>query len=158
MTEFNGTDEHSRAQIAFVRDRLNEEEARATAAMSFDGIWHVSDDPMYQSCRIEGADIVIYDEGGHTPAQAAHIAANDPAAILRDVEARRYLLHRIAKVVVAFEWVPVEKDDEELGLWGTVLEELAQKYADHPDFDEEWVPTRYEEVPNDPLAELDKEK
>lgn len=157
-------DERSREQIAFVRDRLNEEYARAIAAISTNhdetprnpdkdgGVWQVSDDPYDGGCRIEGDHMVIYNEGGHTPAQARHIASQDPAAILRDIEAKRYLLHRITKCVIEFESIPTDQDDVELAVWGTVLEELAWKWGDHPDFPDDWVPVRFEEVPDDPIA------
>lgn len=157
-------DERSREQIAFVRDRLGEEHDRALAAMSTNhdetprdpdkdgGVWKVSDDPYDGGCRIEGDHMVIYNEGGHTPAQARHIASQDPAAILRDVEAKRYLLHRITKCVIEFESIPVDQDDSELAMWTTVLEELAWKWADHPDFLGDTEPVRFEDVPDDPIA------
>lgn len=157
-------DERSRAQIAFVRDRLNEEYARAVAATSTNrdgtprdpdkdsGAWHVSDDICHPGCMIEGDHMTIYDEGGHTPAQARHIASQDPAAILRDIEAKRHLLHLITKCVIEFESIPTDQDDAELGAWGIVLDELTWKWGDHPDFPDDWVPVRFEEVPDDPIA------
>lgn len=158
------TDERSREQIAFVRDRLNEEYARALAAMSTNrdetprdpdkdsGIWHVSDDICHSGCVIEGDHMTIHDEGGHTPAQARHIASQDPAATLRDIEAKRYLLHRITKSVIEFESIPTDQDDVELAVWSTVLDELTWKWGDHPDFSDDWTPVRLEEVPDDPIA------
>lgn len=158
------TDERSREQIAFVRDRLNEEYARALAAMSTNhdgtprdpdkdsGEWTVDDDLIYSGCLIRGDHMTIYDEGGHTAQQARHIASQDPAATLRDIEAKRHLLHLITKCVIEFESIPTDQDDAELGAWGIVLEELAWKWGDHPDFPDDWVPVRFEEVPDDPIA------
>lgn len=157
-------DEQARKQIAFVRDRLNEEYARALAATSTNrdgtprdpdkdsGEWKVDDDPIYSGCLIQGDHMTIYDEGGHTAQQARHIASQDPAAILRDIEAKRYLLHRITKCVIEFESIPTDQDDTELAVWSTVLEELAWKWGDHPDFSDDWTPVRFEEVPDDPIA------
>lgn len=43
-------------------------------------------------CRVEGAEITIYDEGGHDEHQAAHIAAWDPKRVLALIARDRALL------------------------------------------------------------------
>jgi hypothetical protein len=48
----------------------------------------------HHAVRDENDDAVAYDEGRPTPAQAAHIAANDPASVLRRIGGERKLLAR----------------------------------------------------------------
>lgn len=79
------------ALVAWLRDRLDQDEVIAREAMADpgdDGVWEAA--PGKE--RVEGKGIVIYDEGGHDPAQAAHIASWDPAAVLADVDAKRRVL------------------------------------------------------------------
>src|SRR5688500_18090508 len=42
--------------------------------------------------RVEGDDLTIYDEGGHSEAHAAHIARWDPARVLAEVAAKRAII------------------------------------------------------------------
>ncbi len=43
-------------------------------------------------CAVEGDDILIYEEGGHTQAQAVHIARHDPRDVIADCEAKLAVL------------------------------------------------------------------
>jgi sRNA-binding protein len=57
-----------------------------------DGEWRTGSGSASDACRVEGIGITIYDEGGHTEEQAAHIAFQDPARALRRVAAHRKIL------------------------------------------------------------------
>ena len=43
-------------------------------------------------CAVAGDDILIYEEGGHTQAQAVHIARHDPRDVIADCEAKLAIL------------------------------------------------------------------
>ena len=76
---------------AFIRDRLDDEERVATAARSdSEGRWK-RDDFFRDSAAIvdDTGKFVVYDEGSPTEEQADHIAAHDPARVLRQVAALR---------------------------------------------------------------------
>lgn len=74
--------------IARLREAIDATEQLARRAGS--NTWTVRPGARY----IEGDDIVIYDEGGHTSDQAAHIVRHAPAAVLRRCEADRRILTR----------------------------------------------------------------
>lgn len=74
------------------------------------------------------------------PAEAAaHIALNDPKAVLADIAAKRRILDM-------FNFDP--GDDGQLNVyggngpetWHDVLQELAVPFAEHPDYQGEWAP------------------
>lgn len=44
-------------------------------------------------CRVDGDDITIYNEGGHDPKQAEHIAANDPRTVMLLCRSYRQAVH-----------------------------------------------------------------
>jgi hypothetical protein len=91
-------------------------------------------------CRIEGSDgMVIYDEGGHDAADAAHIALNDPASVLADIKAQRKILELADKAdqieralcdEVARRPVPGE-----VSIGDEMCRALAAPFAAHPEFD-----------------------
>lgn len=132
--------------IRFVGDRLTFDELVAREAMSIrrdgtahdpdSGCWEVAND-WRDSARIEGDDIVIYDEGGHTIQQARHIARHDPARVLRDVEAKRRIWLKAAGYTSS-----AIADTDFKAAWETVLEELASIWSDHPDYEKDWEPVR----------------
>jgi hypothetical protein len=62
----------------------------------------------HHAVRDENGDAVAYDEGRPTPAQAAHIAANDPAAVLRRIAADRKTLAACEEILAVDGW---EYDD-----------------------------------------------
>lgn len=102
-------------------------------------------------CRVEGDNIVIYDEGGHDEDQARHIARHDPVRVLRDVEAKRAIL-------AEHEHVPaVQQSDahrygfgcrtchndpdcgETLGLgWCETVRHMAAPFSDSPGYNPAW--------------------
>lgn len=54
--------------------------------------------------RVEGDNIVIYDEGVHDEDQAQHIARHDPERVLADVEMKRQLLAVVAEMRAQDGW------------------------------------------------------
>lgn len=132
--------------IRFVGDRLTFDELVAREAMTVrrdgtakdpdSGRWEVAND-WRDSARIEGDDMAIYDEGGHTIQQARHIARHDPARVLRDVEAKRRIWLKAAGYTSS-----VIADTDFKATWEAVLEELASIWSDHPDYEKDWEPVR----------------
>jgi hypothetical protein len=133
--------------VAFIRARLAEDERMALAACERGsaGRWR-QEDPNREPGRIydDLNDIVTYDEGSPSEAQARHIAGHDPARALRGVEAKRRILaqhgaewqegvgHRCAVVV----------HDDTLTFYGRscpTLRALAAEWSDHEQYDEEWL-------------------
>lgn len=98
---------------AWIETQLSAVEQRARdAADGSPGVWEhpcthegmEQKPPSHDTCaNIDCYEIRIYDEGGHSAEQAIHIAANDPATVLRDVAAKRKLLglHRLPHECVA---------------------------------------------------------
>lgn len=85
--------------VAWLRAQLDEDERLARAATRSggggeddDGVWSPAEAGPWGEARVEGIGITIYDEGGHTPEQAGHIARHDPARVLREVEAKRRIM------------------------------------------------------------------
>jgi len=113
----------------FLKARLDEDEAVARAAGGL--AWSTLEHPIWEG-RIEDSrgEVIVYDEGAPTAVQAAHIARHDPARVLADVAAKRKI-------------VALARREEYLsgglsGIHAALLLALAQPYADHADFDEEW--------------------
>lgn len=81
--------------LAFLSATLDAAQKTAEAARGDkDGAWRPDDFPYPGSGRIvdSNGDVVVYDEGSPNEDQAAHIVANDPAAVLRRIAADRQLI------------------------------------------------------------------
>jgi hypothetical protein len=84
--------------VAFGLARLAEEEVIAVAAAGEDGDWHRKQrDPEYQSRELadvldSSGETVVYDEGAPSWEEAEHIAQQDPARTLKDIEHKRAIL------------------------------------------------------------------
>ena len=96
---------------AFLKARLNEDEAAAKAAAIPDGPEWSLPGP------VPGEE------------QNAHIARHDPARMLREVEAKRAILALLASA-------PVE--DVNVGIELEIQRHMAAVWSDHPDFDPAW--------------------
>lgn len=141
----------------FLTARLDEREQQARAAeRGGDGVWSVGDLVQGDDCRIEGDEITIYDEGGHTAEQAAFIASNDPKFVLADVASKRLIIRVHSPFGLEPDGTPdpYATDRDRLYCQGCgfdgveeynwLLEEcptlraLAQPFAAHEDFDPAW--------------------
>jgi hypothetical protein len=113
--------------VDFVRARLDDDENTARAALDGpgdDGAWYTGSHEMNE-CRIEGHDMIIYDESGHTAEQAKHIARHDPARVLRQTEALRNITDH------AHYALDDDSRDE-------ILRIIAAIWTDHPEYQPEW--------------------
>lgn len=110
--------------VAFLRARLDEDEAAAKLAAREGGTWTQDDPQRYPGSISSLGGQVVYAEGAPDENQAPHIARHDPARVLREVEAKRAIL------------------DEYLAApgWPQDVVLLAAVYSDHPDYRDEWKP------------------
>lgn len=151
--------------MTFLTERLDADEQIALAAThgaqrSEAGVWtHECDhadlpgDEMPYShelcCVVEG-DIHIYNEGGHTPDQAAHIARWDPARVLAEIAVKRRIIDGCVGAMFVGEIQPgtTWNDDAAGAVVGEhVLRLLAMARHDHPDYDPEWdVPASWTSI------------
>lgn len=125
------------------------------------GVWtrqcsHLDEDfepekPGHDNCCVVAGDITIYDEGGHGPEDADHIARWDPARVLAECEVKRRLVkmhaddqeHYCPSEDAGSEYYNYmngwaeEKDNLQIC---PTLKLLALPYADRPGYREEWKP------------------
>ncbi|MEU8279545.1 DUF6221 family protein [Microbispora bryophytorum] len=89
-------------------------------------------------------DIGFAEDDVLRPAQAAHIALHDPASVLADIAAKRKILDALAPDIEAFSGEVAQADAaERMANWlraVAVVRLLAEPYASHPDYREEWRP------------------
>ena len=119
--------------IEFLSAQLDQEEALARAATS--GPWeagavgqaglHV----VRPAGSCEWVSQVTRRDRAEQAADASHIARHDPTRALREVQAKRAIL---AKAQAA-------ASDAAMA-WDFILGQLAAVYADHPDFQGDWLP------------------
>ncbi|MCF6471138.1 hypothetical protein FAF44_22450 [Nonomuraea sp. MG754425] len=137
--------------LAFVRSRLDEEEASATAATpgpwSYDPSkeWYDGEDFVtmtngqefvgYGGPSFFAGAVCITGDAGHSQsmADAEHIARHDPARTLRDVRARRATLARCEEEMSS--GVPPLVGFARGTAW-----EMAQRWSDHKGFKQAWKP------------------
>lgn len=130
--------------IAFVKARLDEDEAAATAGARRLGMpWHAEPQPGTPGGLVIDELGLVATTGGRYAAE--HIARHDPARVLREVAAKRRVLAAYADCVDASEVFR-----EKLGT-GTHMAAAAESYAnvirwdaavwsDHPAYRAEWAP------------------
>lgn len=137
--------------VEFLRARLDEDEQVAQEALndgSGEWTWDCPHEgladppPSHDLCaEVRGEWIVVYNEGGHTPGQARHIARHDPARVLRDVTAKRRIVdlhdgsHECSSHGDNCTWI-----DGDLRPHCDTLALLAEVYDQHPDYNERWRP------------------
>lgn len=128
--------------IAFLRARLDNEAELARATMSRanprEGVWTF-------------ADMQIRDDAGHLvvrhtwPNEGEHIAHNDPARVLREVEAKRSVLRDLEQAEFTLSTAgpgtpPHDLMTGAVNMLRRTVRLLAVPYADHPAYRAEWRP------------------
>lgn len=130
--------------IEFITARLDEAGAAAKAAARAkqDGEeWHLDPDPEVWGIGF-GTGILRTD--GNSVAMAIgsyaadHIARHDPARVLRDIEAKRAIVHRYEEQLAKASENAMEEDRAWI-LW-PVIAHIAAIDRNHPDFDPDWCP------------------
>jgi hypothetical protein len=125
--------------IAFLRARLDEDEAAAQKAASGDGRFggraHWSALGHGIVTDVADPDWGVVDLGPYIDddALAEHIARHDPARALRDVEAKRAMIAELTRW--PFDYRPEADDATRL-----FVRLLGSVYSDHPDYLPEWAP------------------
>lgn len=136
----------SAAMIAFLRMRLDAAGSAAEAAqLRFPGPWDQAiapDSPLpsavslYDS-RDESVGVI---RGSYA---AAHIVLNDPARVLRDIEAKRAVIaryERAAALPASVASFTCGQDDGYAQACLDAIRDAAAVWAGHPDYRQEWKP------------------
>lgn len=116
--------------VQWLRAQLDEDE-RIARAVTTEGVWRVG--RSHGGASVEGEGWTV---AGADALDGAHIAAHDPARVLREIEAKRDLL-RFAEGI---------HDHHETFTTGVAarleatLRLFAAAYADRPGYREEWRP------------------
>lgn len=141
--------------VEFVKAQLAHDKAEAEAArdahmgyyaVEGDAEWRVSDYGEGVYTEPHGIVVVIGAHGFLKDSTAHHIARHDPARVLADVEAKRYLLEWCTEVAAHFDWSTLNlpgslRDDPNARATHTAvvaLKSLAAPYAGRPGFKPEW--------------------
>lgn len=128
--------------IAYLRARYDELEFAAKCASvsaGLSGEWTLR--PGLSTTVADGDGLtVVYNEGSPTQYTAAHIAANDPASVLADIESKRRILDYcdMALTLAAADGRPHSVPARNAEVLSIVVEMLAQPFRDRPDFPEGW--------------------
>ncbi|SFK38350.1 DUF6221 family protein [Geodermatophilus ruber] len=136
---------------AFLLARITEDESAARAAVK------VIDSRETAGWYWSGAGDAVFLDGTSVPvacgpwkqlmdqASARHIVRNDPERVLAECDAKRRILsaHRSAQDAVTATARDDPTPSERLGAveaLGLVLRFMAVPYADHPEYNPEWMP------------------
>jgi hypothetical protein len=123
--------------VEFLRDRLDEDERQARAAMIYqDANWRVE----ISGIITTSAETDVYTDDREL---AEHIARHDPARVLADVEAKREIVEQHALVgdgAVCLSYCHTRTPGEAQPWPCLTLRLLALPYVDHPEYQEEWKP------------------
>lgn len=125
----------------FLRARITERRALAVAAShGGEGRWSQEDPDRYPGRIVdERGDLVTFNISAPTDEQAAHIAANDPKAVIADCDAKLWIVNaaeKLPELTAAFDQFDNNRD-----AWERTLRLFAQPFVGHPDHKgEEWAP------------------
>jgi uncharacterized protein YhdP len=142
--------------VQWLREQLDEDE-RIARAVRVPHDWHQGpgDDPEWTDAEL----VCMWPPEFHTPYErdkhwrgltvegaelAEHIAAHDPARVLREIEAKRRVLRQHEDVRAQVR-NPVSAENRraarvEQGALEDVMRLLALPYADRPGYRQEWAP------------------
>jgi hypothetical protein len=136
--------------VQWLGDRLTEDEELARAAadeldgLSLGGEWRY--DGRSVETIPERTMVAVGSQDFMEPGTGTHIAAHDPARVLREIEAKRAVVARYE--FACREAIRVDLSEEERETWirvggalQAVVIQLAAPYADRPGYRaEEWAP------------------
>ncbi|MEV8226888.1 DUF6221 family protein [Streptomyces sp. NPDC079167] len=127
---------------AFLRARLDEQEAAAVAAGGRGEVWQALGTGVYSTPLDDDAPPLITtgpEAGGSDDdaARAVHVALHDPARVLRGVQATRRV---VAERELSQAADDADPSDAATPAFETALRFLAVAYADHQEYRPEWAP------------------
>jgi hypothetical protein len=127
--------------VAFLRARLDEDEAAARAvednSAPWDGQWEADGNHALRTYNGWVLATAGTPGGEFPPGVLAHIARHDPARVLREVEAKRAIVDAYAGTDGGS---PRDRDRGRWDALNAAVSALATVYRDHPDYDEAWKP------------------
>lgn len=134
--------------VEFLRARLDEDEAVARRAASYDdgashdvqgpaGTWACLDESEWFGTSYRGGVIAPRIGNANAPELGAHITRHNPARVLAEVEAKRELIRVWEKLRTLNADGGYAMAD---GAASRAVQLLAAVYASHPDYREEWRP------------------
>lgn len=135
--------------VAFLRARLDEDEAAVLAIPADERDWEVPappfDDRIFASVGTRGCHSVATDAewGPCADYDIAHIMRHRPERVLRDVAAKRRIVENYVKVCGYGHGGYTTRDEAYVlaeGALATTLAILAAVYEDHPDYQAAWKP------------------
>lgn len=124
--------------VAFIRARLDEDERLATDNGTLQGErWTALEvSPARVTWEVVGVGRVVAEA---LEWEARHIARQDPARTLREVDAKRRLLFHAEHMAASVARIAGVADGG--GVWMHILRLMAAPYSDHPDYDQSWSVT-----------------
>lgn len=134
--------------VRWLGDQLDVDAARAEAARDAefckDGRW-LGKGPFEEglgSVHSEASEAILGEEESVPFALADHIAAHDPARVLREIDAKRQVLaeYEQAARYAKTTWGQSNADQSRARTLGKVVRLLAAVCADRPGYREEWRP------------------
>jgi hypothetical protein len=133
--------------VSWLRVELDADEQLALAAGGLD--WHDDKHPSQEGRISDSAgNVVTYDEGAPTAAQAAHIATWSPRRALDEITVKRRLLNRYDHIIATIKKERASEPYDQVTRAGqamadmvifAVVLELAMPYAARPGWREEWA-------------------
>lgn len=117
--------------VEFLEERLAEDELTANAAIDAASDWHA----FYSYRDVKdgsGQYVVLADSRYPSVGQAAHIARQSPARVLRQCEAARGIIAEYLRLDALGD-LPGRSAAE------LSLRQLASVHSEHPDFDQTWA-------------------
>ncbi|MEU7899124.1 DUF6221 family protein [Nonomuraea sp. NPDC049152] len=124
--------------FAFLRDRLDEDERVAQAAL--EGPREAGEPMPYGEAADHDAIAGPGHSGGGKRPQADHIARHEPARVLRDIESKRRILDELEGFIAEAEYLPEDERNADRATAFGIVHLLALPYDDHVDYREEWKP------------------
>jgi len=114
-------------ELAFLRARLDEDEATARGAAGLTENW-VADHPSVGVVLVDGEPLIECHIGG----LAGHVARNDPGRILRGVETWRRLLLEYSASGLDAKYAGTERETGYQIALSVALRAKAYEYREHP--------------------------